>query len=331
MTYCLLYDSNIPILPYPYIAGSVESSCIGLDFNNIESWKEYWVNANNTHENCSTLFYNMIYSGENRMFSKDGFEQVSQNFNFIFKTYFQQNSPTTKGNHKLGVPGDVSYDDFQEILIQTCSNNPEYELYGACQYFANNFCQTCNSDQVASNTDLLKLCGCQVESLDYSTGLYDDVPKSCDPLCNHEQIVKNIDPITGVVDECNSDVCVINNISIVSTESTVGSVNFYQVCPQCTGTKVCICILDVDVSADVDINNNVEFYQYCGENSICIVVDQNGEENVVDCSSQINTVVATDYSNSYPIPIIIWIIIFIIILLFIYVLITVNTIHKNET
>ena len=336
MTYCLVYNSNPPGIPIRnnvlYPLTETEKKCIGDDsyIKTIEEWKAFWLNEGNTHENCSSLFYNMMYSGPNRSFSSEGFSYVQTDFNYIFGLYFQQNAPTSKGNHKLGVPGNDGYDDFQEIIINVCSNNPEYSLYGACASFAKNFCSVCNSDEIASNNDLLKLCGCQVSSLDYSSGLYDNVPQSCDPLCNHEQIVKNINTKTGEVDQCNQNVCVINNISIVTTESTVNSVNFYQVCPQCSSGDGCLCILDVDIAGDVDITNNIEFYQYCGQNSVCVVVDQNGNEEVVNCSENINQLEPIDYSGQYPIPIFVWIIFIIIIVLFIVVLFAVISLHKNK-
>jgi hypothetical protein len=327
MDLCLNYSSEIPI--YNQIVSSYsdeEEKCVGYSFNNLEDWKNYWINVDNSHQNCSFLFYNMIYSGNNKSFNSDGFNRVSYDFNYIFNTYFQKNSLTSKGNHTFGVPGENGYDDFQEILINTCSNNPQFQLYGACASFGKNFCQKCSPTEITSNSDLLKLCGCQVSSINDSSGVYSGVPPACDPMCNHEQIVKNVNSLSGVVDECNADVCVINNISIVSTESVVGTVNFYQVCNQCANTtNTCVCIMDVDVSSDVDINNNIQFYQYCGENSVCLIVGADGTETQVPCDTSIDQVVPTEYY--YSIPIVIWFIFIFIIFLFFIVLVVVR---KNQ-
>lgn len=329
MSYCLIYNKNIPIYAgntLPSI-NSDEGKCIGLAFDNIIDWKNYWINENNSHQNCSYLFYNMIYTNENKSFNQSGFENVSNDFKYIFDTYFQENAQNSKGNHKLGVYGEEGYDDFQEILINVCSNNPQFQLYGACSNFSKSFCQNCTPDEISSNTDLLKMCGCQISSLDNSTGIYDNVPAACDPLCNHEQMVKNINITTGEPEQCDASVCVINNISIVSTESLVGTVNFYQVCPQCgQNDSVCICILDVDISSDVNINNNVEFNQYCGSNSICLIIGPDGTQQSVPCADNITQLVPTEYY--YPISIYIWFVIIFIIILFFLILFAVRS-KKN--
>ena len=320
MTECFLYNIKDPEYNQVYFnyLTEDEKNCIGMNFTNIEDWKLYW-----SKNNCPQIFYDKIYTDSinGRFFNPSGFDQVSSDFTYIFDTYFQQNSKTTKGNHKFSVPGDPLYNSFQETLIETCSNNPVYNLVGACSSLANYRCQNCTSTQVASNNELLKLCGCQVQSLDFNSDLYKNVSTACDPLCLHEIIVKNINLETGIPYECNATTCVINNISIVSTESLYSNTSFIQICPGCSGTNACVCILDVSVSEDAGIQNDIEFKQYCGSNSVCIVIE-NDVEKVVDCQTNINTLKAEEYY--YPIPITIWIIILIIIILFIIVFLAVK-------
>jgi len=311
---CPIYpDSKIPT---PIRLSKEENACIGVGLdlsnpNDLQILKNYWNNKNRDHLDCTTLFFRKINSNEGLdKFSKEGFEEVEEDFNFLFSSYFSS-------GYEISVPGDKTYDSFQQTLISACSNNPQYQLYGACQQAANFICKNCTSKDVTNNTDLLKLCGCQVSSLE-GFKEYDSIPKECDPLCTHEQVVKNRES-DGTVKECNSTVCVINNISINAANSIIGGSSFTQVCPQCIDSG-CTCILDAtipDTASTVGINDQFQFTQYCGQNSVCLTIDPiTNASTVVECNTTINPLEPT----KYPIIIPNWIYFFVLFILIIMIL-----------
>lgn len=297
--------------PIPFRTDPVERQCIGLtDAGSpatLNAWKAYWANAGNTHTSCTTLFRERIYSGTGTLhqYSKDGFDAVTEDFDYMFSAYFSTGGDS-RGGHQIGVPGQAGYDSFQQTLISACSNSQQYQLGGACQVAASKMCNKCTVDQVASNSDLLKLCGCEVKSLDPTK--YHGVSAACDPLCSHEEVSKVRDRVTGVVDECLATVCVINNIAIVAAKSTIGGVQFTQVCPQCDGSQQCKCIVDASISSIAEtlgISTAGSFRQYCGENSVCMTVDPHTQvETIVDCESTIESTKPAVYD--LPVPKWVW-------------------------
>lgn len=319
-------------LPAPSRTNIEENYCLGIGLN-LDQWENYWINSGNTHTNCTTLFSNKIFSGPNRSYNQTGFTEVMEDFDYIFSTYLSPITPNNqKGGHIIGVPGQSGYDDFQQILVSACSDNPQFSLQGACQMAASKICLNCNLDQITSNRDLLKMCGCQKSSLQ-NIPQYQKIDKACDPLCVQEQISKNRNVNTGVIESCTSNICVINNVSITATESTVGGIQFTQLCPSCTGNMGCICIVDTTIPSigkAVGLSNQTTFNQFCGSESVCLTID-NATQNstVVPCQS-------TDIANLkaqtfwFPVPIWVWIILGFLILIFILVLIAANYAGYNQ-
>ena len=301
-----------------------EKNCSGLGMT-VDELKNYW----SVHD-CPTFFYRKIHSSPNNQFNLTNFKEVQEDFDNIFSLFFTK--------YKITVPGAKYYDSFQQTLINTCSNNPEYQLYGACQLAAESICTSCTSTDITNNKDLLKLCGCQVKSID-NINQYASITPECDPLCAHEQVVKNVD-INGNPQLCNSAVCVINNISINTANSITGGSSFTQVCPQCEFGG-CRCILDTSISdnaTSVGINDNIQFNQYCGNeqgNSVCLNVDPiTGKSFVVDCQNAIKPL----EPKEYPIIIPIWFYVLFAILIIIFILIIMyhyfdkkNRFYKNIT
>ena len=298
-----------------------EQKCLGIGMT-LEDTKTYWRNPGNTHVNCTTMFYNKIYTGDFHSYNQVGFTEVMEDFNYLFSSYLSPLSSSNKGGHTIGVAGQTGYDDFQNTLISACSNNPEYQLYGACMIAAKNVCSTCTVDNITSNTDLLRLCGCQVSSLP-KIDQYSKVPAACDPLCIHEQISKKRDIVTGDPEICNANVCVINNIAISASESTVGGTQFTQICPSCTSTQSCICIVDSTIpgiGATVGLNGPNTFTQYCGANSVCLTLDNKTQTSTtVPCQSVTEPPKAETYW--FPIPMWVWYVIIGVFIIFILVLI----------
>lgn len=310
MSTCVRYYTSA--LPVPIRTDNNENNCLGIGLTEGQ-WIDYWANEQNTHLSCTNMFNNKIFSGPNRTFNLEGYREVQEDFDYMFSVLYD-NSPTGyingKGGNIISAPGSTTYNQMQGILINACSNNSQYHLEGACQNVATSMCNNCTSIDVTSNVDLLKLCGCQVKSLDANIGSYSGIPPECDPLCAQGQVSKkrNLD---GTVDECNSTVCVINNISISASNSLVGGINFTQVCPQCTDNNSCTCIIDSTISDG--INNT--FTQYCGETSVCLTIDpKTSISSIIPCQN--NALEPIEYN--YPIPIWTWVIsIFIIIIVLI--------------
>jgi hypothetical protein len=317
--------------PLPIRTDPEENSCLGINEDgslmSLREWKNYWANLFGNHTNCTEVFNRKIYSGRARNFNPLGFQEVEEDFSYMFSRYFN----ATEEGHIIGVPGQEGYDDFQQTLISACSNNPRYELGGACQTAAKKMCTGCTATEVTSNTDLLKLCGCSVNSLE-GTKQYDKVPRACDPMCVSEQVSKNRDPVTGVVEECNSTVCVINNISINASESVIGGAQFTQICPQCSGGNQCTCIYDATIpnmGEKVGINNNFQFTQYCGPNAVCIKVNPDtNETETVPCEDAIPPLEPQTFN--FPIPIWVWISVIVILVFVLLVLFSARYIGKNQ-
>lgn len=313
--FCPNYYTNI--YPSPQRNNIEELNCIGFNLS-LDQWKGYWLNIGNTHTSCTDVFKRKLVDVNNN-FSPSGFQETVEDFNFMFNSYFNTNYNNGKGQHIIGVPGQKGYDNFSTTLISACSNNAQYGLEGVCQQVATNMCSSCTYEDITNNKDLLKLCGCEVSSLP-DLPEYKDISKSCQPTCSHEQVSKQRSYITGVIDECKSAVCVINNININVSKSIVGGTNFIQVCPQCNNGEVCKCIIDASIPTigeQVGIANN--FTQYCGNNSICTEIDNTtGVSKIVDCKNTIDNLKPEEYK--IIIPGWVWIICFVIMLIFVLVI-----------
>lgn len=296
----------------------VENYCMGLKPDgsqmSFKDWKSYWANIDNSHQSCTNLFNNKIYSGPNRTFSPENFNQVVVDFNYIFSKYFDPNNSTGSGGHLFTSPGQEGYDSFQNTIISACSNNPQYGLQGACQQVASQMCSNCSTQEIISNNDLLKLCGCNKSSLE-NIPEYSNIQPACDPLCISEQVSKKRDPISGDIEICTSTVCVINDISIKTSNS--GILNFSQICPQCDSGG-CRCIVDSSIP---NITGLDSFTQYCGDNSVCLNIDPITQQStVIPCNDVID--VLTPETYFLPINLWVWITFFIILILAFLVILT---------
>lgn len=314
-TQCLKYYQTS--LEPPITDSLEEQKCMGIGLN-FEEWKDYWINSNKNPVGCPELYRRKIYSGNGSTFDPIKFNNVEAQFRYIFSVYFS-NSDSEKGQHLLSTSGSPGYDPFQDILISVCSDGPQFGLQGACQLSARDMCTFCNADEITkNNTDVIKLCGCQVSSLGNN---YPDVPPGCDPLCVQEQVVKNIDPLTGVIENCNQSVCVLNSLSIAVSNATIGQASFKQVCKQCT--QGCRCIIDKSVLNTFGITD-INFHQYCDPGSVCLNIDTSGNKTFSECEFK----QPEPETFNFEIPIIIWILF--IFILIIIILIGCSLLYSSE-
>lgn len=332
METCPIYYSK-QISP-PVTSNSIENNCMGIGLN-LNQLKEYWDNPGNTHIGCETYYNNLIYSGNNRTFSQTGFSQAQSNFDYIFSSYFNNSAEgilSGIGGHIITVPGDPLYDSFQDTLIDACSNNPQFGLQGVCQNVAQQMCNSCTSNDITSNPSLLRLCGCEISSISNIPNTSGVTP-ACDPLCAQEQVSKKRNSITGEIYTCSATVCVINGISISASDSLLGGISFNQICPQCSGTNQCRCIVDTSVMSQYEGTGlTLGFEQYCGANSVCSNIDPiTGAATNVECNQKFEETkegITTKYGK-INIPIWVWVISSIILILGIIIIISAIYIGKN--
>jgi hypothetical protein len=198
------------------------------------------------------------------------------------------------GKYTVDISGKVGYNGFLDTLLDACYNVP-----GACSQMQNYMCQNCTREQIFANPTVLKFCGCSVEATTGDT-FYSDALQNfdpvCDPICNRIETIKNINPITGNINQCNANVCVIDNVTINSIASSGITPTFNQVCPACAdGQGNCICVIDVTFDSTISsiqgesgegsLNSQPKFTQYC-PNSQCYVINPENNTYVpVECNS----------------------------------------------
>jgi hypothetical protein len=184
-------------------------------------------------------------------------------------------------SNSITVPGGNGYQPFLDVLLDACYNIP-----GACSETQEYMCRNCDREQIYVNPALTKFCGCSSAATTgdsfYNSDLQNFDPV-CDPLCNRLDTIKYNNPITGVTNQCNANVCVIDNVQINSLASSGIVPSFNQVCPACAdGQGNCICIIDATFNSTIPsvkgengegaLNSQPKFEQYC-PNSQCYRVD----------------------------------------------------------
>jgi hypothetical protein len=264
----IVYSLQFPGFPLPY-------PFFGLVMPNLSSNSP----SNTTIQNSGTFY----------QFNLQGLQRVQNNFIYMFSKYFRN-----ADNHKVVLPGQFGYNSFMENLFDGCRQIP-----GACLSAQNLMCLNCSRVEISSNYEILSLCGCVSPDLQtlYSINNYDpSFTPQCDPLCNNTNAFKLINsgsdtslPL-GTQLECQSTVCVVDNVSITAAQSSIdGGVNFNQVCPACTlpgNTQPCVCIVDSTLPGILDrVNGGLSgFNQYC-PGARCLSIQLDGSVVNVPCGS----------------------------------------------
>jgi hypothetical protein len=105
----------------------------------------------------------------------------------------------------------------------------------------------------------------------------------CDPLCTRQETIP-LDDGMGNFLQCKNDTCVIDDVSIEASRSTVGgTINFDQICNNC---NPCTCIISgINISETAGQVNQLkaEFNQFCGQDSICLKIEPNGVDQTINC------------------------------------------------
>jgi hypothetical protein len=234
----------------------------------------------------------------------------------LFNTYFTTNTIT---DDVLS----TGYNNFQNTLLDLCIDPT---LPGICNRWLQGYCNGLTGclingtgcpgytrDQVNNSPTLINFCGCYTPPdptyLQYTLGSPGCLigtgctagctagntgctgQPSCDPLCHRALTSQQAYQPTGTIITCPQSICVIDDVTINITQSTVpGGINFNTVCSGCGGASGgdgCLCIVSgVNISSTMsNIGIGTNFNQFCGGSSVCIVEDSSG--NIIsegDCT-----------------------------------------------
>lgn len=297
-----------------------ERICTGLDgFGErpideiIRNWRSY-VFAD-LDINCPQLFDLIIHTRPDTnlyLYNPDGHARIKETMSYLLSRYFNSSDGSN-----LVLPGNRTWNQFQNTLIKTCLDVP-----GVCDDAQKYLCGGCSRAQISNNPDLLTLCGCYAEPLD--PAIYknkENIKTECDPLCSRIDTAKLMDPETGDVFECNDSVCVLDNISITATKSSTTGVSISQICPGCSDETGCKCIVDVSIvnmASSIGLDDPFFFQQYCPpENSTCINIDRNtNSSEIVPCADYFTVSLESQYKTNIPTIIIIIVAIIVVLVIF---------------
>jgi len=288
---------------------STRSICRGDSGITFPSFMNLWTNTNI----CWDVYYASLFNVEAQpRYNADELPTVQGDFNILLNNYISAGYSFTQ-------PGDPKYNVFQEVILDICNRYP-----GGCDPFLQTWCPNNTSlKTISNNTGLINFCGCYIQGTPYKVDS-NTLSQQCQPLCHRASSVKLPDG-QGSTLQCNSNVCVIDNVSITAAQtstSNTGSrstnVSFTQVC-RCPSGQ-CKCILS---------NNNffglvgdVSFNQVCGDGSSCFVVNENPNQPPVQVECPTNVIPPENEPGTVDISIWIpWIItliaVFLVFLLFV--------------
>lgn len=242
-------------------------------------------------------------------------------------------------SYNLTTPGSQGYDDFLATLLDTCKSIP-----GACNLAQISMCDNCSPEEIFANKAVQTFCGCVAPSPgenDFYNSSLKNFDPTCDPICNKGFTIKNVDSATGLIKQCNANVCVIDNVAISSIETEGASPTFTQVCPACAdGSGNCICIINATFETTISgilgsdgqsINTPAKFTQVC-PNSQCYINNAlTGTLEQVECADSISKKLLEKSGLAGP-PIIFptWVIFVFVALLIIAILVIFAYKHQSE-
>lgn len=183
-----------------------------------------------------------------------------------------------------------------------------------------------DKDDLSSNKNLAYFCGCYLKNENYIP----TIPIECDSLCGASPSIKLFDAFNNEI-KCQNNICSISDITINIYESTVGNVNFEQICGGiCGGISCNRCYLE-NITIDILQSKvgDINLTQKCGGADAtttsafeCYEIDNNGNYVVVACEEE------PSVSTNINIVIFIAIISFIIIIV---ILLIIFLIFKNRS
>lgn len=261
--------------------------------------------------------------------------QPMSGYYFQFEYYNPGGDIWVGSVNTLSNPKEFGYKPFLDTLLDACKSMP-----GVCEPVQSYMCNQCNRDQISGSNAFLTFCGCNSNASRTSNTFYSNTMSNfdpaCDPLCTNSRAIQNVDTTTGITQQCNANVCVIDNVNIDAVDTTFGQLpSFTQVCPACAdGTGNCVCIINSNFSnissiAGYDgnpINDYPRFLQVC-PNAQCFATDPTtGLYQEIDCtqsltnkSGQLLSNVVKDIGTPVKFPL--WIVVICGVLLFVIILV----------
>lgn len=269
--------------------------CVGNEGQDIDEWTKDWEELE-----CPNIFYTQMYTtGTGGIgFNRQGYEEVQNQMDSVFDNY------VSRLGFQFGIPGESTYNEFQEEIKSVCSDLP-----GSCNTALATYCHSCPNcstrESISSNLGTLDFCGCYAPRPNIDIAR---VTPECDPFCTRIQSIPLPDNKGGKL-TCTDNVCVISNISINATKTTTGSgATFEQVCNVCSSGCKCI-ISSTNINQTLS-SIGTSFDQSCGPDSICITTI-NGQDQVVDCKTS-----TSGENRSYLILVAVGVIVVIIFIVF---------------
>src|SRR3990167_1471808 len=186
--------------------------------------------------NCPGTFASILNTLPNGTlgFNQANLPIVQQDITNLFNTYLKTNIITSS----IGATG---YSSFKNTLLSLCLDD---SIPGGCDQFLGGtghgtscnrdpnggFCAGFTRDELIGNEAVLNFCGCYASpDPNYSS----IVPRVCDPICHRATTVQLTDLSSGDFCECQSNLCIIDDVTVQLYKSNVGGITFQQVCPAC--------------------------------------------------------------------------------------------------
>lgn len=250
---------------------------------------DYW----QTH-NCPAAYSQAINTTSTGQLAYNSEAQICTQSKIVelFDTYLKTNKLTDDVTSS-------EYNPFQNTLLALCVNPA---LPGICTEFLTGYCHDFTREDAINSPTLTNFCGCYVPPdpvyLKYTLGSAGCQTGSsgctagctageagctgqpaCDPLCHRALTSQKSDVETGNFITCPQNVCVIDDVVINASDTTVaGGINFNTVCSGCVTSSGCICVVSginvSDTMGNIGITTN--FNEFCGASSVCIIEDDFG-------------------------------------------------------
>lgn len=271
---------------------------------------------------CHQIFSDAIFTNPSglREYNLNGLLNAQAAATTLLTKYFT--------SYKLTYPNIAGYNPFQVQLYNLCTDSANTP--GVCQaYLAGDtsICKTKTYDQMSTDFNFVNWCSCFIPPDSQSKQVYDspvnavitscspnpttityqgenigNVP--CYPLCHQVESIQLYQPDSGCKYECNSDVCIISDVSINQKDATgnTGTVRFTQVCPGCTIHNECVCIISSSDLQDSmkELGIRSSFNQYCGYNANCYVIDETGNLQSVPCGDYLANAALDAFKIAIP-------------------------------
>lgn len=156
-----------------------------------------------------------------------------------------------------------------KYILEACQKAP-----GACDTKLENACRDVTAEQLKLNENLREVCGCMLPTNMYQSAYPPVIKPRCTPYCLGA--LRKGDGFGGFL-SCDTNNCVMDDITISIINSKSGNVNLSEVCGDNKGGKYNCYFSDIDVQAIDSILPKVNFSANCDD---CLTYDPNNPQNI---------------------------------------------------